>query len=250
MQARGSNSSATSRTYLLRQAREHYARASELIKTAETTARAPLRLSTSCPSLHSPTSSVSSQASTISSVSTITAPMSPVSALKSANKHHSNIPKVKKRVTFIDTPVEPMIRPDSPTLGFDDWSGRSSPEIIEAMPLPPSAISAKHLSVPFNPHKPQLKLDVGTDPFLRTRSIHRYCSILTTLQRQITRHLSFIEDDLTADPAPVPGPLDAEIRALDVHARIERLRASGWQRKRFDVERYEALRENALADLR
>ena len=31
--------------------------------------------------------------------------------------------------------------------------------------------------------------------------------------------------------------------------RIERLRASGWQRKRFDTRRYEALREQVLGEL-
>jgi hypothetical protein len=39
------------------------------------------------------------------------------------------------------------------------------------------------------------------------------------------------------------------MRALDLKARIERLRAEGWQRKRFDPRRYDALCEAALADL-
>jgi hypothetical protein len=34
-----------------------------------------------------------------------------------------------------------------------------------------------------------------------------------------------------------------------IQARIERLRASGWQRKRFDSRRYEALREQVLSEL-
>ena len=38
-------------------------------------------------------------------------------------------------------------------------------------------------------------------------------------------------------------------KSADIKARIERLRATGWQRKRFDAGRYEALREQVLSEL-
>ncbi|CAM1505638.1 Fc.00g112750.m01.CDS01 [Cosmosporella sp. VM-42] len=261
MQARGLNHSPVWRTTLLQQAREHYTRASELIKTADAKALNPSGGGSACPSLHSPTSSVSSQASTASSASTIVSPATPISSLKSP----SSVPKRKKRVTFIDTkraslidtPLEPIIRPDSPTLGLnDDWSGRSSPELIDAMPLPPT-FSPAHLATAFTAHKQAAELplepetDIGSeDPFLRARSIHRYCTILTSLQHQISCHLSSIEDELNpSSPTAVTAPLDEETRQREFQARIERLRANGWQRRRFDAQRYEALREGALADL-
>jgi hypothetical protein len=47
---------------------------------------------------------------------------------------------------------------------------------------------------------------------------------------------------------PVHPSIDAG-RSPELQARIERLRAKGWERKRFDARRYEELRENAVADL-
>jgi hypothetical protein len=49
--------------------------------------------------------------------------------------------------------------------------------------------------------------------------------------------------------AASPPPKGEEARALDRAARIERLRRSGWQRKRFDAARYEELCEAVLAEL-
>ncbi|RWA13815.1 hypothetical protein EKO27_g1324 [Xylaria grammica] len=47
----------------------------------------------------------------------------------------------------------------------------------------------------------------------------------------------------------LPSPLSARCDEENLRDRIERLRASGWQRKRFDGRRYEALREQVLGEL-
>lgn len=148
--------------------------------------------------------------------------------------------------------MEPIIRPDSPTLGFDEWLGRSSPEPIypesilkTAKPSPAAAITTN-----LEPASPNPSEVDDNDPFFHTRSIHRFCTILGSIRRQITSHMTTLDIEIVACQIPsVPASTNHEMRALDVKARIERLRACGWKRARFDAERYERLRENALADM-
>ncbi|CAK7205661.1 hypothetical protein SEUCBS139899_008440 [Sporothrix eucalyptigena] len=88
------------------------------------------------------------------------------------------------------------------------------------------------------------------------RSAHRYCAQLSDLRSRVAQHRANL--DLVLDTAPngdselsdhSSTPIDDESHALDRKARIERLRRNGWQRKRFDPSRYEALRAAALAEL-
>ncbi|XXG94087.1 hypothetical protein Hte_000339 [Hypoxylon texense] len=60
---------------------------------------------------------------------------------------------------------------------------------------------------------------------------------------------SFVFDNPRAISRPASAA--STIRCCDdaLQQRIERLRASGWQRKRFDSRRYEALREQVLGEL-
>jgi hypothetical protein len=44
-------------------------------------------------------------------------------------------------------------------------------------------------------------------------------------------------------------PKADKTRSPELQARIERLRAQGWERKRFDARRYAELRESASADM-
>jgi hypothetical protein len=154
----------------------------------------------------------------------------------------------KKRVTFSD---EPIIRPDSPTLGFDDWLGRSSPDPVPEPTLVPEVVEEE-------PAPMKVDHDVDDALFLRERSVHRYCSVLSALRSQVTSHLDSVEGQLSKPSGETlpSGRLTPEItsdnnelRSLELRARIERLRQNGWQRKRFDPTRYEALREQVLAEL-
>ncbi|KAF4977254.1 hypothetical protein FZEAL_6194 [Fusarium zealandicum] len=264
-----------SRTALLHQARDHYQHASTLINAADSVVgpallRRPSGTTTTLnlPSLHSADSSVSSQASTTWTASHGDAsPASSISSIQDAPLR----PKRKKRVTFSDVPIELLERPDSPTLGLGTFLGRSlSPDPLDSHPVavpaplrPSGAIPRSCLAPRSTPaeHSP----DSEFDPFRHARSVHRYSALLTSLQRQVVRHLTFIEaelrqadvpDDSPPPPSPSPVPVVAvhpvapsADRAPELQARIERLRAKGWERKRFDVRRYEALRENAIADI-
>ncbi|KAH7170589.1 hypothetical protein EDB81DRAFT_171255 [Dactylonectria macrodidyma] len=184
------------------------------------------------------------------------------------------------------------VRPDSPTLGLSLFAGGTFQDILNAMPSPPPTVPAappEHVRAapPAEPVEPagafhlpqpiQLSPSIQLPERVQTpesfqlpeparpaepteerlpvnRAAHRSSALLSGLQRQITRHLSFIDADLAAARNPPPtatnlGLHDDEHRALDLQARIERLRASGWQRKRFDFQRYKQLREKAMADM-
>ncbi|KAI1338493.1 hypothetical protein F5Y15DRAFT_424728 [Xylariaceae sp. FL0016] len=52
-----------------------------------------------------------------------------------------------------------------------------------------------------------------------------------------------------ASAASSSAPSSATVRDSYLQERIERLRAGGWQRKRFDSRRYEALREQVMGEL-
>jgi hypothetical protein len=84
----------------------------------------------------------------------------------------------------------------------------------------------------------------------RAASLQRCRSILTSLQQQIVSHAATVERDISdAENAVPPPPSNDEMRSLELRARIERLRAGGWPRRRFDARRYEALRERAAEDM-
>lgn len=167
--------------------------------------------------------------------------------------------KRKKKVAFADQlEYEPGVRPDSPTLGFSDpASGRTSPchDDIPCEPLPPSVQSMPDICPAFSP-SPSLDGDdfpreLSCEEHLDSReSLEKYCTVLSSIQRQITSHLSAIDRDISAAlTSRISVPVDEDMRALELRSRIERLRANGWQRKRFDAKRYEEFREQVMADM-
>ncbi|KAL7935057.1 hypothetical protein V8C35DRAFT_25812 [Trichoderma chlorosporum] len=274
MQVRSLQHNSPYRTKLLLQARDHYRVAADLIKEDEAAKRRPSSRSLSpMPSLHTPFGSDAS----VSSVSTrISSPSLSISSLDSCLKSPNSRPKPKKRVAFCDEPsyepshepsyepsYEPIVRPDSPTLGFDDdWGVRQpTPEPPALYPEPLGLGSARSqfpLPSPTNsdfstvPDDDDNYFDTPTaaDSFLHARSVHHYCTVLSGLQRQIASHLEWLERDIAAAENPKPAQmLSEEMRALELRTRIERLKANGWKRQRFDFRRYEALRESAIADI-
>ncbi|KAF5700515.1 hypothetical protein FGLOB1_10722 [Fusarium globosum] len=279
MLARALHQAAPARTTLLNQARDHYQRASTLINAADSTVgpallRRPSGTTTTLPSLHSADSSVSSY---ISSTWTSSHSVSPASSISSIQSVPASKPK-KKRVTFSDVPMELLERPDSPTLGLGSFLGparSTSPEISggdsSAVPAPLRSLTQAPRSI-LTPRSAQNDVSPSTDPeldpFRHARSVHRYSALLTSLQRQVFRHLSFIETELgqqhitppyeDTPPSPVTvntatsasATLNADkTRSPELQIRIERLRAKGWERKRFDARRYAELRESASADM-
>ncbi|KAM0278387.1 hypothetical protein ACHAQH_005209 [Verticillium albo-atrum] len=275
MLARPLNSSSPYRARLLNQARTHYARAAELIQTADETISTysrPSSAATTAPSLHSPSCSVSSRNST-----ELSSPTASVCSLEDAMAKLANTPaplQLKKRVTFIDDlePIvqEPFIRPDSPTLGFDDLRSNSPdgcrylPSLQEVPEPKPAAVVA--IMPPPSAPTPEPPIEDSEEDdysYLRERSIHRYCALLAGLRSQIASHLAAVDAQLAPQPSAAPNQrlsfslpsragtpdVDDEMRALDLKARIERLRATGWKRQRFNPKRYEELRESVLAEM-
>ncbi|SPJ74375.1 uncharacterized protein FTOL_04106 [Fusarium torulosum] len=267
------------RTTLLNQARDHYQRASTLINAADSTVgpallRRPSGTTTTLPSLHSADSSVSSYTSSTWTSSHSVSPASSISSIQSMPVSK----RKKKRVTFSDVPMELLERPDSPTLGLGSFLGparSTSPEYSGSESSPIMAPLRSATQIPRSILTPRsVQSEVASypnpelDPFRHARSVHRYSALLTSLQRQVFRHLNFIESELGQPQTIVPdeesppsptamSPVPAvsstikadKTRSPELQARIERLRAQGWERKRFDARRYAELRESASADM-
>lgn len=191
----------------------------------------------SVPSLHSPSGSVSSSSWTpdMGTMSPIS-PMSRKSILQQERKK-----KPKKKVSFelpkdmsqwtFDLP-EPIVRPDSPTLGFDDEyfaAGASRQELPE---LPPKRWSRQDfdverietLMITSPPSMPSIseseELSPASSPssdggsfegsyFARyddsesdsglSQSRSRYCETLSSLKRQVARHTYSLDELLRSD---------------------------------------------------
>lgn len=233
------------RAALLQQARNHYDRATSLIQAAEDSVAVKTRsnsvASSRCSSsLHSPSSSVNSLCS-ISSSRTWTAETglsSPTNSIYSfdgpvtpqSSPRRARPPKRVKKVSF-SLPLcaeeleeeqehdsaaaavanfrfpEPAIRPDSPTLGFDEeyFHAGASLSDLPAPPLPPPpppksslrplppppppiTVAADHLP-PFRPEDELLPDDDDDDAFFRVeRSVHRYNETLSRLRTQLASH--------------------------------------------------------------
>ncbi|TDZ54860.1 hypothetical protein CTRI78_v005976 [Colletotrichum trifolii] len=279
MLSRPLNGTSPYRTKLLQQAREHYTKASDLSKAAdETMARSSRPSSAATSSMHSPSSSISSRASsrTWTNSTAFSSPTPSICSMEDAvaklAQQQSTSPQ-KKRVTFSDFPEvpiareepiivreDPHMRPDSPTLGFDDYlCAPMEPEprylpVLQELPEP-SDESEEDVAKPPTPEP--LSEDCDAFDFLRERSVHRYCTLLSSLRSQISIHIAGVEEQLAAEGVTSPADgrsatpdLNDELRTLDIRARIERLRQNNWERRRFDVGRYEALRETVLSELR
>ncbi|ROV90875.1 hypothetical protein VSDG_08017 [Cytospora chrysosperma] len=230
------------RTCLLQQARGHYEKASSLIRTAEGAIMSRSRSSSpgsSVPSLHSPSGSVSSRTWTPGTMSPIS-PTARKSSLQQERKKQPKkvsfeLPKDKSQWSFDLS--EPIVRPDSPTLGFDDeyfaagasrqelpalpprrWSRQDfDAERIEtvAMTSPPSMPSiseCEELSPASSPscdgdsfegfyfarYDENSDSDSDSDSEV-SQSRSRYCETLSSLQRQVSRHMSSLNELLRSD---------------------------------------------------
>ncbi|CAK7275387.1 hypothetical protein SEPCBS119000_006667 [Sporothrix epigloea] len=281
MSARSLSTHSTYRAGLFRLALEHYDLASSLIRDAECSATCRSRPSPSLPSLSSPQSPESASSRTWTSNTGWSTPTLSVCSSEDLNARLaqsrspsqsslSSFPKsVRKKVAF-ELPKEelawpePCIRPDSPTLGFDDeyfvigLSHQDLPEIPSrpksplANPLQGRSDDEKASSLALS------NIDSRAEPddacrFLQPESpADRYCAHLSDLKYRIAQHkaqLGTMDTVNDRDLNRCPTPIGDEKQALERKARIERLRKGGWQRKRFDPSRYEALRNAALAEL-
>ncbi|PSR92395.1 hypothetical protein BD289DRAFT_459652 [Coniella lustricola] len=223
------------RLSLLQQARSHYERTAALLQAAEEVAATQSRSSSAASSLsypHSPSSSVSSRAwSPDCGTSTPTSSNSRKSSLVlEPRKRHQKkkvsfeLPRDKSQWTF--TLPEPVVRPDSPTLGFDDEyfaagalrqelpdlpTKRSPRHEIEMPTYPPPSMPSISEREELSPTETE---STATDdscedyPFFRThyfsdretvRSLARYCDTLSGLKTQVACHLRALNDALAED---------------------------------------------------
>lgn len=270
------------RSTLLQQARGHYSAAQSLIKQAEEVAVAQSRstsAASSLPSLHSPSGSVSSRAWT------------PESCLMTPNWTHSRksslqqeprsggrerpkkkvsfeLPKDKDRWSF--RLPEPVVRPDSPTLGFDDdyfasgasrqdlpelpvaASKRWSQQDIEIDPLdvspassPPPMPSISEDEEPSPSSSPSSE-GFGPDacPFGQfgaadtesARSVSRYCETLCSLKTQVNSHMASLNQLLESDELlqqhdqPLESPLLYDATTIK-SAHVHRASLSGGRQR-------------------
>lgn len=246
------------RTSLLQRARSHYERALSLLETAEEAAASRSRsysVASSLPSLHSPSGSVSSRAWTPDNgVITPTGSLSRKSSLqqtetrsKAKKKVSFELPRDKSRWSF--TLAEPVIRPDSPTLGFDDDyfvagamrqelpeipTKRSSRQDLEATTLMPPSMPSISEGEELSPTQSTATDDSGEGyPFFRpdtaefepaVRSLERYCATLSSLRTQVCSHMAALDELLKHDlQSQEQLPENAESPASLMTASVNRL---------------------------
>lgn len=285
------------RDSLLQQARSHYEQADHLINNAEESALIKHRMSfalspSPSPSPHSPSGSISSRAWSSETGFSSPAPSECSSEDLNTRLRQSQSPpsptilspspRPVKKVSFeLPKPsaprFEPYIRPDSPTLGFDDeyfqtgFARQELPEIpVRAKTPEPIMIQIDEEETTPRASKSlnffRMSSDISSDESVSSRRssitdapASRYCAHLTSLKTQLARHRANLETVIATPPVVeeasdvytfrCPTPVDEGAQAIDRKARIERLRKNGWQRKRFDPSRYEALRYAAIAEL-
>ncbi|KAL2180294.1 uncharacterized protein P884DRAFT_192893 [Thermothelomyces heterothallicus CBS 202.75] len=274
--ARPLPSTAAFRATLLQQAYTHFDRASALINAAEESLLRKFRPgsvgSTRSSSCHSPSGSISSRAWTPDTC--ITSPTDSVFSFhdldrRSSHPLHGHGKKVSfslpENMPLHAGPAEPIIRPDSPTLGFED-AFYHQPGVSAAAASPPDLRPIKfqeeiELPLPTVPeHEQEEEREEGDESAYHVaRAVDRCCEHLSTLRTQLARHSASLAQLLAQQPTPSPDASSPSAttttqrggndRNQDRQARIERLRKSGWQRERFDPTKYEELCDAVLAEL-
>ncbi|KAI0541176.1 hypothetical protein GGR58DRAFT_511229 [Xylaria digitata] len=284
--ARPLSSSSTYRAELLCDAQTHYAEAEALITATEWNVAEKARSLSwaSTTSLGSPGLSATSR--TPESNSTVSSPRTSVFFLDDESFVRPTRParvKPKKKVSFSSLPEffefqpEPYIRPDSPTLGWEEHVSMSPHEMDTPFPMSPKKHSPTSIiKLPLEEKAGASRIRSSTpsnhtfdlESFLQTRTLNRFREQLSALRDQVCRHRAAVDGLLTtsnnapttpmsANELDIPttptssilSPLSAGGDEKSLQDRIERLRASGWRRKRFDSRRYEALREQVLGEL-
>ncbi|KAI0842926.1 hypothetical protein F5Y06DRAFT_76998 [Hypoxylon sp. FL0890] len=209
------------RTRLLRDAQSHYAKAEELIHNAEANITRRTRSESSVSSISSIHSlGLSSVRSSISST-TLSSPRTSVCSAEDGFLSKSSprpAIKAKKKVSFsglndlIEFQPEPYIRPDSPTLGWEDdifpqqsanslplfSAGKAKPESLsqsEPVTESQSEVSERSSTRDHQPTEESTPSEdkFNLDAFLQTRSVNKMCAQLSALRAQVTWHRDGIE---------------------------------------------------------
>ncbi|MCJ1374785.1 hypothetical protein MMC20_006017 [Loxospora ochrophaea] len=102
--------------------------------------------------------------------------------------------------------------------------------------LTPSPLRIRKISVSFT---------ADTNSWLLQRSVERYNAQLLSFAAQLRRHVEIVSElyHWTVKAQRM------EYASEEMETRVERLRANGWKRERFDSGRYEALGRMAWVEL-
>ncbi|KAI2633714.1 hypothetical protein GGS26DRAFT_58614 [Hypomontagnella submonticulosa] len=246
--ARPLSYSSNYRTRLLRDAQTHYDKAEKLIRSTEENVTQRTRCASSCSttsSVHSPGLSTSVRSSVSST--TLSSPRTSVCSAEdgSAPKPKSRpVVKAKKKVSFsglndlIEFQPEPYIRPDSPTLGWEDdflpqQSDDSFPLFIADKMKPKPLSTSLRTTGPAQPFEAQPEIverpssagDHGPteessptdekfdlDVFLQNRSMNKMCAQLSALRLQVSWHRDGVAALLAApDDTPETPTLSVDV---------------------------------------
>jgi hypothetical protein len=241
MYARPLSQSSTYRRKLLRDARDHYGLATALIKKADdeivqktgsasTNLFSPQLLSTSTSS--SPRSSTISNTSTSSSRTSVSSADDMAAKASRMRSSSTTKPKRKKKVSFSGLPdvIEipklcdhngPYIRPDSPTLGFEEdffspgplkpevpeQPRRQAPAVAEVNAASPRGRGNERAILPPLEESPMVhktnedRFDL--EAFIQAKSMKRVRAQLTDLRDQVSFHRDGV-DALLAETDVVP----------------------------------------------
>lgn len=278
--ARPLSSTSAHRPRLLGQARIHFSRAAALLPLAEDAVvmrvRASSANSSRLSSCHSPSESISSR--TWTPDTGFSSPTTSICSLDDLTTPTSSLDKQRqkraKRVAFSlptqappsspSAPFEVVFRPDSPTLGCDSCDAPANSALPDVSELPdiehkPEAQTESEFESE-QEESPEAESLLQDGAFAIARSLHRYCEDLRVLRAQIASSQASLDQllwpgagwglpDMLAEMSSVRLDARDKLRALDRQVRIDRLRKSGWQRKRFDPTRYQELCDAVMAEL-
>lgn len=248
--ARPLSPTAPFRATLLQQAQKHFSNAAALVAAAEESVVRkirPLSVNSWGSSCHSPSESVSSRAWTPDTqISTPTA-----ASFSFESQPVKRVKKVSFSIPNEQQPLppahEPLVRPDSPTLGFDDEFYPTA-----SVQQEPEMTKFKEVELPLQPQPmpEHQRISLDEEAFAAASSVDRYCDLLSGFRLQLARHSAYVSEMLMEKVIPLSrSETPDETRELDRQARIERGRKNGWQRKRFDPTRYEELCETVMAEI-
>ncbi|KAI0382081.1 hypothetical protein F5Y04DRAFT_57704 [Hypomontagnella monticulosa] len=251
--ARPLSYSSNYRTRLLRDAQTHYDKAETLIRAAEENTTQKTRCASACSttsSVHSPSLPASVRSSVSST--TLSSPRTSVcSAEDGAVPKPKSRPvvKAKKKVSFsglndlIEFQPEPYIRPDSPTLGWEDDFLPHEPDntlpLFLADNMTPKPLStSKRTADPVRSSEPRLDMierpssasdhqsteessptdeKFDLDAFLQNRSMNKICTQLSALRLQVSWHRSGVAA-LLAEPEDTPETPTLPVDVSPIHA--------------------------------
>ena len=161
--------------------------------------------------------------------------------------------RIQKKVSF---------SPNLPTLATQVEAQTNDKDedltILDRFPLPPP-------SPPFLRYLPsgsQLEQDPQPNDVSHSNkkaAISRYQCHLTSFSAQLEYHIDAVHSQISAviqsprqPTARIIRPslsAEEEVQRVELRTRIQRLKAIGWERKRFDGKRYQDLCEKAIAEL-